>query len=97
MHVKHTCREKARKAGMGTRAAMKNAIMLLMDVRATLVPVRRKQSPVRSLKTKTSIQMTGDERRRGEGEEGRRGGGGEEERGHKGTLKGMLLPASVKE
>lgn len=73
MRVKHTCREKARKAGMGTRAAMKNAIMLLMDVRATLVPVRRKQSPVRSLKMKTSIQ--GDERRRR-----RRGGGEEKER-----------------
>lgn len=38
---------------MGTRAAIKKAIMLLMDVRATLVPVRRKQSPVRSFKTKT--------------------------------------------
>lgn len=50
VHVEPTCREKARKAGMGTRAAMKKAIMLLTDVRATLVPVRRKQSPVRSCK-----------------------------------------------
>lgn len=48
MSAKHTCNEKARSAGMGTRAAMKNAIMLLMEVRATLVPVRRRQSPVRS-------------------------------------------------
>lgn len=43
-----TCREKARRAGMGTRAAMKKAIMLLTEVRATLVPVRFKHSPVRS-------------------------------------------------
>lgn len=50
IHVEPTCRENARSAGMGTRAAMKKAIMLLTDVRATLVPVRRKQSPVRSLK-----------------------------------------------
>lgn len=51
VHVGPTCRENARRAGMGTRAAMKKAIMLLTDVRATLVPVRRKQSPVRSWKT----------------------------------------------
>lgn len=37
---------------MGTRAAMKNAVMLLMEVRATLVPVRRRQFPVRSFKIK---------------------------------------------
>lgn len=40
--------EKARRAGMGTRAAMKKAIMLLTEVRATLVPVRLRHSPVRS-------------------------------------------------
>lgn len=33
---------------MGTSAAMKKAIMLLIDVRATLVPVLRRQSPVLS-------------------------------------------------
>lgn len=33
---------------MGTRAAMKKATMWLMDVSATLVPVRRRHSPVRS-------------------------------------------------
>lgn len=43
-----TCREKARSAGMGTRTAMKKATMLLMDVSATLVPVRLKHSPIRS-------------------------------------------------
>lgn len=43
-----TWREKARRAGMGTRAAMKKAIMLLTEVRATLVPVRFRHSPVRS-------------------------------------------------
>lgn len=52
-----TCKEKARKAGMGMRAAIKNAIMLLMEVRATLVPVRRKQSPVLSFKTNTVISQ----------------------------------------
>lgn len=43
-----TWREKARRAGMGTRAAMKKAIMLLTEVRATLVPVRFRHSPIRS-------------------------------------------------
>lgn len=33
---------------MGTRAAMKNATMLLTDVSVTLVPVRCRHSPVRS-------------------------------------------------
>lgn len=50
---KPTCKEKTRKAGMGTMAAMKNAVMLLMDVRAMLVPVRRRQLPIRSFKSKT--------------------------------------------
>ena len=48
-----TCREKARSAGMGTRAAMKKAIMLLMEVSATLVPVLLRQSPVLSCRDKT--------------------------------------------
>ncbi len=71
--VKHTCKEKALRAGMGTRAAMKNAIMLLMEVSATLVPVRRKQSPVRSFKNKhrESSEESKEEKRGGEE---RRGG-----------------------
>jgi len=52
---------------MGTRAAIKNAIMLLMEVSATLVPVRRKQSPVRSFKKKhkkaDNVQRGGEEKR----------------------------------
>ena len=43
-----TCREKALSAGMGMRAAMKNAVTLLMEVRATLAPVLFRHSPVRS-------------------------------------------------
>lgn len=35
---------------MGTRAAMKKAIMLLTEVRVTLVPVRFRHSPVLSCK-----------------------------------------------
>lgn len=78
---------------MGTRAAMKNAIMLLMEVRATLVPVRRRQSPVRSFtkkkpKTEDTNQKRG-KKRRGQGKRG--------EEALKGTLKGMLLSVSVKE
>lgn len=49
-----TCKEKARRAGMGTRAAMKKATMLLMDVSATLVPVRCRHSPVRSCRDKAA-------------------------------------------
>lgn len=74
IHVEPTCKEKARKAGMGTRAAMKNAIMLLTDVSATLVPVRRKQSPVLSFKKpkkltsfrgeeSSGVEWRGEERR----------------------------------
>ena len=44
----HTCREKALSAGMGMRAAMKNAVTLLIEVRATLAPVLFRHSPVRS-------------------------------------------------
>ena len=51
---KPTCKEKTRKAGMGTMAAMKNAVMLLMDVRAMLVPERRRQVPMRSFEVKRS-------------------------------------------
>lgn len=62
MSAKRTCNEKARKAGMGTRAAMKKAIMLLMEVKATLVPVRRKQSPVLSFyNMKRQIRVRGQE------------------------------------
>lgn len=47
---------------MGTRAAMKKAIMLLMEVKATLVPVRRKQSPVLSFyNMKRQIRVRGQE------------------------------------
>ena len=57
---------------MGMRAAIKKAIMLLIEVRATLVPVRRKQSPVRSLKANIDMSQrkkrgddsTGQERKR---------------------------------
>lgn len=56
-HLPHsrglTWREKARSAGMGTRIAMKKATMLLMDVSATLVPVRLKHSPIRSCQDRT--------------------------------------------
>lgn len=45
---KLTCREKARRAGMGISAAMKKAVTLLMEVRATLAPVRLRHSPVLS-------------------------------------------------
>lgn len=45
---KLTCREKARRAGMGMSAAMKKAVTLLMEVRATLAPVRLRHSPVLS-------------------------------------------------
>lgn len=75
MSTKHTCNEKARRAGMGTRAAMKNAIMLLMEVRATLVPVRRRQSPVRSFTKKPPRRHKSEERKKEERtrEERRRG------------------------
>lgn len=69
MSAKHTCNEKARSAGMGTRAAMKNAIMLLMEVRATLVPVRRRQSPVRSFTKKKQKQKTQIRREEKRGED----------------------------
>lgn len=74
---------------MGTRAAMKKAIMLLTDVRATLVPVRRKQSPVLSLKKKSQIEFREEKKRTGVCS-----GVGMYLNG---TLKGMLVPASVKE
>lgn len=48
MPISHTCRENARSAGMGMRAAIKKAVMLLMEVKATLAPVLFKHSPVRS-------------------------------------------------
>lgn len=94
MSAKHTCNEKARSAGMGTRAAMKNAIMLLMEVRATLVPVRRRQSPVRSFTKKTNQKTEDTNQNRGKK---RRGQGKRGEEALKGTLKGMLLSVSVKE
>lgn len=47
-HCKLTWREKARRAGMGISAAIKKAVTLLMDVRATLAPVRLRHSPVLS-------------------------------------------------
>lgn len=56
-----TCREKARNAGIGTRAAMKKAIMLLTDVRATLVPLRRRHSPVRSWVRNVKMSNTNSE------------------------------------
>lgn len=40
---------------MGTRAAMKKAIMLLTEVRATLVPVRFRHSPVRSCRDREGV------------------------------------------
>lgn len=43
-----TWREKARRAGIGINAAIKKAVTLLMDVRATLAPVRLRHSPVLS-------------------------------------------------
>lgn len=45
---KLTWSENARRAGMGIKAAMKNAVTLLMEVRATLAPVRFRHSPVLS-------------------------------------------------
>lgn len=69
---------------------MKNAIMLLTDVRATLVPVRRKQSPVRSCKKHKLAAMREGDKRTEQGSTG-------VETHLKGTLKGMLVPASVKE
>lgn len=77
---------------MGTRAAMKNAIMLFMEVRATLVPVRRKQSPVRSFMQNAKTRISQERKR----EETERKEGSVEEI-FKSTLKGILLPASVKE
>lgn len=74
---------------MGTRAAIKNAIMLLREVRATLVPVRRRQSPVRSFETKHRHRSAIGGRQQEERKK-RRGD-------LKDTLSGMLLPASVKE
>lgn len=56
----HTCREKALSAGMGMRAAMKNAVTLLMEVRATLAPVLFRHSPVRSWKTRAERKMKGE-------------------------------------
>ena len=47
-HWKLTCRENARRAGIGINAAIKKAVTLLMDVRATLAPVRLRHSPVLS-------------------------------------------------
>jgi hypothetical protein len=43
---------------MGTRAAMKKAIMLLMEVSATLVPVLLRQSPVLSCRDKTQTTVS---------------------------------------
>lgn len=69
---KRTCREKALSAGMGMRAAMKKAVTLLMEVRATLAPVLFRHSPVRSW------QPSGTERggagRGGVSDGGERGG-----------------------
>lgn len=48
---KLTWSENARKAGIGIKAAIKKAVTLLIDVRATLAPVRFKHSPVLSCKT----------------------------------------------
>ena len=45
---RRTCRENARRAGIGINAAMKKAVTLLMEVRATLAPVRLRHSPVLS-------------------------------------------------
>lgn len=47
---KLTWRENALKAGIGIKAAIKKAVTLLIDVRATLAPVRFKHSPVLSCK-----------------------------------------------
>lgn len=52
-----TWSENARKAGIGIKAAIKNAVTLLIDVRATLAPVRFKHSPVLSCKNKTKKQQ----------------------------------------
>lgn len=48
---KLTWSENALKAGIGIKAAIKKAVTLLIDVRATLAPVRFKHSPVLSCKT----------------------------------------------
>lgn len=53
-----TCREKARSAGIGMRAAMKKAVTLLMEVRATLAPVLFKHSPVRSCRRERCNKIT---------------------------------------
>lgn len=58
---KPTCKEKTRKAGMGTMAAMKKAVMLLIDVRAMLLPVRRRQFPIRSFKSNIDITQRGED------------------------------------
>lgn len=44
---------------MGMRAAMKNAVTLLMEVRATLAPVLFRHSPVRSWQKQIERQMKG--------------------------------------
>lgn len=49
---KLTWSENALKAGIGIKAAIKKAVTLLIDVRATLAPVRFRHSPVLSCKTK---------------------------------------------
>lgn len=56
MPISHTCRENARNAGIGMRAAMKKAVMLLMEVKATLAPVLFKHSPVRSCGVQTHTE-----------------------------------------
>lgn len=48
---KRTWSENALKAGIGIKAAIKKAVTLLIDVRATLAPVRFRHSPVLSCKT----------------------------------------------
>lgn len=50
-----TWKEKARSAGIGIRAAMKNAVTLLMEVKATLAPVLFRHSPVRSWGRKKNV------------------------------------------
>lgn len=52
---KRTWREKARRAGIGMSAAMKKAVTLLMEVRATLAPVRFRHSPVLSWGRETTV------------------------------------------
>lgn len=53
LETQQTCNEKDLRAGMGISAAMKNANMLLKDVRNTLTPVLARQSATGSWSEKS--------------------------------------------